>query len=650
MVVVVVVAAVVAVVMVLRAVPWLTSSTPAEATGTATLPQLRAALCNAQRHVRDAQQALLDRLQARQRTSRAGYLRALADLLPCPERAWQEEWGVLTAGCHDGCQWDKLEDILQKFQVSVQERVQDGWPLEHAQAYTVLSARRRELAVALRERDPRLAACTYALTRALCHRYDQLVASDMPLPQAHYRNLVGAGGLAEDEARWTGIECPDCNGFCGLTSTALCRPVKGTGRGGAYFSEHGMRKFVRRGATLAEDVYAEVDSPIVCFVNAHEDEQGIHSIIDISTTTGAFPPNTLFRLIDSKAAGDWFIHGGLRPKQRLLVVSATFRRPQVAHGGKDGGGKMCEAVTTLSYGDRSAFVQGLDDILERPLLLMSEECDREQSWTDWKGIDYSLRLEWAYVSGPALIKVGCVAGTRDLGNQGVTPAGFLERANRVILEGRASGVGLTLPEAHAFLTQEEVLSVRLYSGPAYQPINDFLRQIARLNGEFRRQLAQHPGLTFVATVANLCRAIRKLAAVAFPSDVASPLWRGVRGVMPPSFWIPDKSGMVCAVDMAFMSTSRHRSTPVSYMGPGANVLWELQPRVESDTGFHRGADISPVSQFSGEREVLFPPCTMLEVKNADIPGQSHCGKMKSPRSGDEDPKSFIAIRVLPRFL
>ena len=32
-----------------------------------------------------------------------------------------------------------------------------------------------------------------------------------------------------------------------------------------------------------------------------------------------------------------------------------------------------------------------------------------------------------------------------------------------------------MPAAHAFLTMEEVLSVRLFTGPAYQPINDFLR-------------------------------------------------------------------------------------------------------------------------------------------------------------------------------
>ena len=55
--------------------------------------------------------------------------------------------------------------------------------------------------------------------------------------------------------------------------------------------------------------------------------------------------------------------------------------------------------------------------------------------------------------------------------------------------------------------------MRLYSGPAYQPINDFLRGISLANGEQRREIARHPGLTFSATVSALCAAIRKLADV-----------------------------------------------------------------------------------------------------------------------------------------
>jgi len=126
-------------------------------------------------------------------------------------------------------------------------------------------------------------------------------------------------------------------------------------------------------------------------------------------------------------------------------------------------------------------------------------------------------------------------------------------------------------------------------------------------------MAHDPGLTFSATVGHLCRAIRKLAAVATEEEAKKPLLRGVRGELPRTFWVPDANNMICAVDMAFMSTSQRRETPISYLGEGNNVLWELRPAVQSDVAFHRGADISMLSQFKEEEEVLFPPCTMLEV-------------------------------------
>ena len=89
----------------------------------------------------------------------------------------------------------------------------------------------------------------------------------------------------------------------------------------------------------------------------------------------------------------------------------------------------------------------------------------------------------------------------------------------------------------------------------------------------------------------------------------------MRGELPKGFWLPDDQGLVCATDTAFMSTSRNRQTPVGFMTEGGpNLLWQLQPKKESDAAFHRGADISMLSQFSEEEEVLFPPYTMLNVQ------------------------------------
>ena len=231
--------------------------------------------------------------------------------------------------------------------------------------------------------------------------------------------------------------------------------------------------------------------------------------------------------------------------------------------------------------------------------------------------------------------------------------------------------------------------MRLYSGPAYQLINGFLRQVARLDGAHRVALARSLALSFAATVGHVCRAIRKLAAIATPEEAAAPLYRGVRGELPNSFWVADEQGLVCATDTAFMSTSRNRKTPIEYMGGGTNVLWELEPKVEDDTAYHNGAPISMLSQFAEEDEVLYPPCTMLRVKRRDEGESSVKSPEKSPSPGKnsrlrkastvamafsrpsssmresdggggqaelqvvetrEEGKSFVAIRVEPAFV
>ena len=63
-----------------------------------------------------------------------------------------------------------------------------------------------------------------------------------------------------------------------------------------------------------------------------------------------------------------------------------------------------------------------------------------------------------------------------------------------------------------------------------------------------------------------------------------------------------------------MSTSKRVETPQRYMHiGGSNVMWELLTSAEDEQGFHSGADVSMLSQFSHEQEELFPPLTLLRV-------------------------------------
>lgn len=50
------------------------------------------------------------------------------------------------------------------------------------------------------------------------------------------------------------------------------------------------------------------------------------------------------------------------------------------------------------------------------------------------------------------------------------------------------------------------------------------------------------------------------------------------------------------------------------MSAEKNVMWRLRANPETDDGYHYGADVSILSQFARENEILFPPCTMLAVE------------------------------------
>lgn len=89
--------------------------------------------------------------------------------------------------------------------------------------------------------------------------------------------------------------------------------------------------------------------------------------------------------------------------------------------------------------------------------------------------------------------------------------------------------------------------------------------------------------------------------------------RGVKGKLPTELFVPDERGMIMATEHAFMSTSTSRHVAEQFAGAGPSVLFEVKCRKRDAFGFHCGVDLSWVSQFPGEAEVLFPPFTVFNV-------------------------------------
>ena len=66
--------------------------------------------------------------------------------------------------------------------------------------------------------------------------------------------------------------------------------------------------------------------------------------------------------------------------------------------------KMVSSANVLVYGSRKAYYEGLSDILDKPLLTMRLEFDRDYQWNEYELPDgtassMSLRDEWACACG-----------------------------------------------------------------------------------------------------------------------------------------------------------------------------------------------------------------------------------------------------------
>ena len=96
----------------------------------------------------------------------------------------------------------------------------------------------------------------------------------------------------------------------------------------------------------------------------------------------------------------------------------------------------------------------------------------------------------------------------------------------------------------------------------------------------------------------------------------TPLYRGPGGVTPKSFWEPDTYGCTGGVEMALMSCSKSKEEALRYVRRSkAKLLFEVHQGMAA-----RGAEISWLSQYPHEAEILFAPLTGMEVRGSRVEG------------------------------
>jgi len=149
------------------------------------------------------------------------------------------------------------------------------------------------------------------------------------------------------------------------------------------------------------------------------------------------------------------------------------------------------------------------------------------------------------------------------------------------------------------MVADELAAARLYSGPMYQKYNLVLRSfsgVAFLREQFERDCK---GNLYATTIHGINSCVIKLSKL----QIACYVYRGsIKAVLPPQFWESDEYGLSGGVEFGFTSTTVHRAQAMHYAQGQASLIFESRMGLTD-----RGADLSWLSQYPHEREVLFGP-------------------------------------------
>ena len=141
------------------------------------------------------------------------------------------------------------------------------------------------------------------------------------------------------------------------------------------------------------------------------------------------------------------------------------------------------------------------------------------------------------------------------------------------------------------------------------------------NGILRNVESQEDAATancYPTTIQLIVSGIRKLSAIAKMPE-GGAVFRGLSGLaLPPEFFAPDAQGCAGGVEASFMSTTLSEEVARKYSGVHQGreaTIFRLRLGKTS-----LGADITWLSQFAGEKEMLFPPRTHLQVVGEPVRG------------------------------
>ena len=126
------------------------------------------------------------------------------------------------------------------------------------------------------------------------------------------------------------------------------------------------------------------------------------------------------------------------------------------------------------------------------------------------------------------------------------------------------------------------------------------------------------GNDYVTTIHAINSCVIKLSKL----TKAQKVWRGIKDAkLPPEFWVPNHFGIKGGIEFGFSSTTTDRAQAMHYAHGASHKEGDAMTIFEMQMGMvDRGADLSWLSQYPHEKEVLLPPLTGLEALESDVEG------------------------------
>jgi len=329
----------------------------------------------------------------------------------------------------------------------------------------------------------------------------------------------------------------------------------------------------------------------------------------------------------------------------------------------------------LSYGGLSTFYSGLEGIVGSPdpnvlEAMKSEHTARPDSNLTFTagnyGVSTTSATEWGFVTDPdrGEPRGGWPRETKNATMQVITSEGVVSQVTvartpiaKQEMLGRMRMENVKLQElGEPELGEPEAIGARMYTGPCFFKYNSVLRGRYSDVEFLRKQMlelccsvavykeyassvvtprqlegggvskafekARAAMNTYATSLHAINSAIVKLSKLTY----ACKVYRGVNGrVLPEQFWRANEYGVRGGIEGAFMSTTVDREVAMSYaQGSAVGSSTTLTPGFifEIQQGMvDRGANLTWLSQYPHEQEIVFAPLAGFEVKYTRVEGQ-----------------------------